>query len=545
MKLGKAFFDHLIIQQAVRRAIPDESAAWWQGAGRALLFSTVVCLLFFSLILRLAHLTIIRGHELRSLADGNRTRELIRHAPRGMIFDRTGKQLATSIDSGRQYPYGSALAHLLGYTGELSADELLQPYFQTRQYGLGDRIGRFGAEEVYEEQLRGRNGKDFVEVDAGENILRTLGRDPEVAGEPVTLTVDADLAKIVEQSFPAGARGAVVVSKPATGEILALYSSPSFDSNTFTRAITQGEYESLLNNPDQPLFFRPIGGVYPPGSTFKIVTAIGALQEGAITRETMIEDNGTITIGQFSFANWYFTQYGKTEGPVDIVKAIQRSNDIFFYRTGEKLGITKLADWAHRVGIGKPLGIELGGEAGGLMPDAAWKNSYFTSPADLESRNNQWYLGDTYHIAIGQGYLLVTPLQVNAWTNVIANGGKLCRPTIEKIQSSKFKIQNCKDLGIKKETIQLITEGMKKACEPGGTGWPLFNFSTPVACKTGTAEFGPSASSGQAKTHAWFAVFAPIQEPEISITVLVEGGGEGSTVAAPVAKKILEAWFGR
>ncbi len=535
MKLGKAFFDNLVIQKSVRRNVSDESSAWWQGAGRALLFSTFVCLAFFALIIRLAHLTIIRGHELRTLADGNRTRELVRHAPRGILFDRTGKPLTTSIDSGRQYPYGSALAHLIGYTGELSADELRESYFQTRQYGLGDRVGRSGVEQVYEEKLRGRDGKDLVEVDAQGKILRTLGRDPEVAGESVMLSVDADLSKIIEQSFPAGAKGAVVVAKPSTGEILALYSSPSFDPNKFSNGLTQSEYEALLNNPNQPLFFRTIGGVYPPGSTFKIVTALGALQEGAITKDTIIEDNGTITIGAFSFANWYFTQYGKTEGPVDIVKAIQRSNDIFFYRAGEKLGITKLSNWARRVGIGKPLGIEVGGEAGGLMPDPVWKNAYFTSPADLEGRNNQWYVGDTYHIAIGQGFLLVTPLQVNAWTNVIANGGKLCRPTIKK------GIGECKDLGIKKETIQLITEGMKKACEPGGTGWPLFDFSIPVACKTGTAEFGDPNNH----THAWFTVFAPTDGPEISITVLVEGAGEGSNVAAPIESKILEHWFGR
>ncbi len=557
MKLGKAFSDNLVIQQSVRRTPPDDSAAWWHGAGRALLFSSVVCLAFFALVIRLAHLTIVRGHELRTLADGNRTRELIRHAPRGILFDRTGKPLTINVredrvvspdamfvevDYSRQYPYGSALAHLLGYTGELSKEELSKEYFSIRQYGSGDRIGRSGAEEVFEEKLRGRNGKELVEVDAQGKILRTLGRDQEVAGEPVTLSVDAELAKVVEQSFPVGAKGAIVVAKPSTGEILALYSSPSFDPNKFSSDMTQTEYESLLNNPDQPLFSRATGGVYPPGSTFKIVTALGALQEGAITKDTIIEDNGTITIGPFSFPNWYFLQYGKTEGSVDVVKAMQRSNDIFFYRTGERLGITKLADWAHRVGIGKPLGIELGGEVGGLMPDPAWKNGYFTSPADLEGRNNQWYLGDTYHIAIGQGYLLVTPLQVNAWTNVIANGGKLCKPTIKKASSVKHQASSgCKELGIEKETIQLITEGMRKACEPGGTGWPLFNFSIPVVCKTGTAEFGDPSN----KTHAWFTVFGPTGEPEISVTVLVEGGGEGSNVAAPIAKKILESWFAR
>jgi penicillin-binding protein 2 len=267
-------------------------------------------------------------------------------------------------------------------------------------------------------------------------------------------------------------------------------------------------------------------------------------------------------------------QYGKTEGPVNLVKALQRSNDIYFYKVGEWLGITKLADWAHRVGIGKPLGIELAGEAGGLMPDAAWKQAHFTSEADLIARNNDWYLGDTYHVAIGQGYLLVTPLQVNAWTNAVANGGNLCKPTIARIGSSRIQRDNCRSLNVPKSSLDSIAEGMEAACSTGGTGWPLFNFSlmkadptatdgasvktaVPVACKTGTAEFGDPKN----RTHAWFTAFAPLPEediaddikagphvggePEISVTVLVEGAGEGSNVAAPIAKKLFEEWFGR
>jgi penicillin-binding protein 2 len=325
---------------------------------------------------------------------------------------------------------------------------------------------------------------------------------------------------------------------------------------------------ALLNNPDRPLFNRAIGGTYPPGSTFKIVLAIGGMEEGYVKSDTIVEDNGTITIGQFTFPNWYFLQYGKTEGPVDIVKALKRSNDIFFYKVGEWLGITKIAKWARLAGIGKPLGIELSGEAGGLVPDPTWKAGAFNTPADLSAHNDQWYLGDTYHVAIGQGYLLTTPLQVNAWTNIIASGGKLCRPTIEKMKNEKLKMQNCKDLGIKKETIQLISTGLEEACATGGTGWPLFDFGIkqdengvatssgtltriPVACKTGTAEFGDPKN----RTHAWFTMFAPVPkedipesgnqkdvisgDPELSITVLVEGAGEGSNVAAPVAKKIL------
>ena len=352
------------------------------------------------------------------------------------------------------------------------------------------------------------------------------------------------------------------MSKPTTGEVLALYSSPSFNPNGFTLGQTNEQYQALTTNPDEPMFFRAIGGAYPPGSTFKLVTAVSALEEGAVRPDTLIEDTGVINIGPFSYPNWFFLQYGKTDGLVDMVKAIQRSNDIYFYKAGEAVGIERLNRWARKLGVGRPLGIEIAGEAAGLMPDPAWKKERFTSRADLEARNHLWFLGDTYHVAIGQGYLLTTPLQVNTWTNSIANGGKLCRPTIKK------GVRDCHDLGIGEETIGVITEGMKKACETGGTGLPLFNFKVgaahvPVACKTGTAEFGDPDN----KTHAWFTVFAPIPvlgsglekregqtpsdterisgEPEISITVLVEGAGEGSDVAAPIAKKILEEWFRR
>ncbi len=629
MKLGKAFSDSLILERATRTRLPkDTGPSWWLGSGRALLFATSLCIALFILLWRLFDLTIIHGHTYRVLADGNRTRELIRHAPRGILYDRTGKPLVQNtlrfrlitpcegeanrdcvltlsklegetrkaqglasgqfleVDYSRDYLFGSSLSHVIGFIGELSQKELSDEYYTIRSYRRGDRVGRMGAEAVYEEKLRGRDGRELVEVDASGKITRTLGVDREIPGEDVTLSIDIALARVAQEAFPKEYSGSIVVTKPETGEILALYSNPSFFSQAFSQGLTQGEYTTLIDDPKRPLFNRGIGGVYPPGSTFKIVTAISALEEDAMQPETTVEDVGVIKIGPASFPNWYFTQYGKTEGLVDMVKAIARSNDIYFYKAGEALGITKLAKWARKAGIGQLLGIQLPGEASGLMPDPSWKEAYFASPSDREARNNLWYLGDTYHVAIGQGYLLTTPLQVNAWTNLIANGGKLCKPTITKQSSDK-----CKDLGIKKQTIDVITEGMTRACEPGGTGWPLFNFriqnsefridenggasvsgqpilysKIPVACKTGTAEYGDPNN----KTHAWFTVFAPLArttksrpgldyvddtgqgdtktvqgEPEISITVLVEGAGEGSNVAAPIAKKILEEWFRR
>lgn len=624
MKLGKAFSDSVHLQSKTKSLIKsDEKRSWWLGAGRVLIFSSTLFVAFFILIWRLFDLTVVQGHHFRALADENRTRELVRHAPRGILLDRTGKPIAQNIpqyrllspcegtavssscvkrltvDEGkalsekglpggtylevdylRQYVNPDSIAHVVGYTGELSEKELNDDYYQLRKYAPGDRVGRVGAEAVYEDKLRGRNGRELVEVNAEGKALRTLGTDPEIPGTNITLSIDADLSRAVADAFPTGQKGAVIVSKPDTGEVLALYSSPSFSPNAFTEGISPQAYKVLADNPDRPMFDRALGGVYPPGSTFKLVVALAGLEEGAFTKDTQVEDTGVITIGPFSFPNWYFLQYGKKEGNVDLAKAIARSNDIYFYKLGEELGITKIAAWAHKVGIGKPLGIELGGEASGTMPDPAWKNDFFRSEQDKAARNNLWYLGDTYHVSIGQGYVLTTPIQVNTWTNIIANGGKLCKPTIEK-SGSLSKSHPCAELGIKKETIDAITEGMAEACATGGTGWPLFDFKipnkhadeeaqaatasaapqtytyVPIACKTGTAEFGHPLNH----THAWFTSFAPFPAasgpqdasgnttihgtPEISVTVLVEGAGEGSSVAGPIAKEIFEYWFSR
>ncbi len=611
MKLGEAFSEN-VTGGGIRdkRLFRNATDSWWSGSGRFLLFVSLLYLSLFALLWRLFDLTVVQGHQYRNLADGNRTRALIRHAPRGLLLDRTGKPLVANIpeyrlirpcegehateecttriseeegnrlqttglplgsflevDYKRVYLYPEATAHILGYINELTEEEVHDDYYALRGYGSGDRLGRTGAEEVFEERLRGKNGKELVEVDSTGKILRVLGSDPAIAGENITLSIDIGLSLAAQTAFPTDAKGAVVVSKPATGEILALYSSPSYNPNLFTSGMSAEEYTQLVNNPDLPLFNRSIGGVYPPGSTFKIVTAIAALEEKAIDKDTTVEDTGVISIGPYQFPNWYFLEYGKTDGLVNVAKALQRSNDIFFYKAGEWLGISKLAEWAQKIGIGKPLGIELFGEAGGLMPDPEWKNTQFQTPEDLELRNNEWYLGDTYHVSIGQGYLLTTPLQVNTWTSVIANNGNFCKPTIKKVTDNRFSGASCKTLHIDKRTIETITTGMDEACTTGGTGWPLFDFHVtasgsaeatfiPVACKTGTAEFGDAAT----KPHAWFTAFAPIPEhynkgvidvgkkvisgdPELAISVLIEGAGQGSDQASPIAKKIFEAWF--
>ncbi len=558
-----------------------------------------VILLIFGLGIltaRLFTLSLIRGREYRSLSEGNRIREKKITSARGIIYDRLGKALVRNIplfttDKGekyfedkpatlsahfsesieRDYIYKKLFAHVIGFTGEVNNIELgNKRNAQTMPYQIGDRIGKIGIEKSYDDILRGRNGKELEEVDAIGNQVRVLGRiDPKPGGN-LNLSLDLDLQRVAYEAMQ-DKKGAVVVEDPNTGSILALISTPSFDPNNF---IKNEDLDKLLSDTNQPLFNRAISGLYPPGSTFKIVTSLAALETGSINASTMIEDTGILQVGSFSFGNWYFSQYGRKEGMVDIVKALKRSNDIFFYKTGEMTGIENIAQWAEKIGIGRKLGIDIAGEEKGLMPDPKWQK---------ETKNENWYLGNTYHAAIGQGDILTTPLQVNAWTNVIANGGKLCSPHLLKTESGKYTSdgvrmhsseveglgQTCRDLGIKKENIELIMDGMKEACSTGGTGWPLFEFriqnselkidnldffptfesttsgkpwvKIPVACKTGTAEFGDPGN----RTHAWFTAFAPVHKPQISVTVLVEGGGEGSSVAGPIAKKILEEWFGK
>lgn len=552
------------------------------------------------LFIKVFTLTIIEGRRYRQAALGNRIRETKIRAPRGIIYDRKGVSLVRNIptfllsngevyfeenkgsNSGRivesvarEYIYGELTSHVLGYTAEISPEELAESREKTDgvspDYKAGDIVGKTGIELSYNSLLRGKDGKELVEVDAFENIVRVLGKVEPEPGKNISLSLDINLQRIAREEL-LGKKGAVVVEDPETGAVLSLYSSPSFDANKFIR----GEgLEEILEDEERPLFNRAISGEYPPGSAFKIITAIAALEEGTVEKDTQFEDTGILTVGRFSYGNWYFTQYGKKEGMVDIVKALKRSNDIFFYKAGEGVGIDKLSMWAKKLGLGF-LGIDIPAEAEGLMPDPSWQK---------EVKGENWYLGNTYHVAIGQGDILATPLQVNAWTNVIANAGKLCRPHLMSNLSHLSTLSNlCEDLGIKKESIDLVREGMREACAPGGTGWPLFKFKVPfdsaqdkqsstlrlrsgqefkvdgvdfleveeatpsgknwvhipVACKTGTAEFGDP----KGRTHAWFTAFAPVANPQISVTVLVEGGGEGSYVAAPIAKKIFEAWFG-
>jgi penicillin-binding protein 2 len=356
----------------------------------------------------------------------------------------------------------------------------------------------------------------------------------------VQLSLDLELQKKSYELIK-DKRAAVIVTNPKTGEILASVSSPGFNSQDFEDQVNPN-IQKYFTDGSKPLFNRVAEGIYPPGSLFKLVIATAGLEGKAIDEKTQIEDTGILKAGPLNFGNWYFLQYGKTEGMVNIVKAIKRSNDIFFYKVGEKTGVDNIKKWADIFGLGRRTGIGVD-EAEGMIPSTFWKK---------EVLKENWYLGDTYNLSIGQGYVGTTPLQIVLATGIFANGGNLCIPKLLKAQTSpdlslqKYVQTECRKLPISNKTISLIREGMKEACSTGGTGWPLFDFKTkngPVqtACKTGTAEI--QAKSGL--PDAWITVFAPFNNPEIALTVLVEEGGEGSNVAGPIAKEILKAYFER
>lgn len=551
---------------------------------------------FFVLVTRLFFLQVVQGSYYRMLSDGNRVKTVVVHAPRGVIFDRNGEPLVFNvpgfrqtkedktefiseenaiemiaegkenleIDSLRSYPYKQSMAHVLGYIGQISEDELKSDEFTG--YKSGDIIGKMGIEREYEDFLKGVNGKQLAETDSSGNVIRKLGETDAVPGRDITVTLDAKLQEKAYSALKDKERGAVVVSTPK-GEILALVSHPSFDPNLFTlgsdyETASDSAYTSvddlLSKAENQPFLNRTIGGHYPPGSTYKIITAASGLESKSIDENYTVEDTGILRVGDFSYANWYFTNYGGKDGDVDVVKGLQRSNDIFFYKLAEKIGVDQLARTSRDFLIDKKLGIDLPGEIDGTVPDPQWKE---------KTIGESWYLGDTFIMGIGQGYLLSTPLQVNSWSQVVASGGDLYRPHLLKdLGEEKVKRDLMSD-----KTIELIREGMIKTCAPKGTAWPLFNFQVKnpsleidgknileapaattsanfkdqrqivIACKTGTAEHGGEKTL----PHAWITLFAPAYDPEIVITVLAEESGEGSSEAAPIAKEILEEWFNR
>ncbi len=441
----------------------------------------------------------------------------------------------------RDYLYGNSFAHLIGYVG-LGAEE------------TPTIVGKTGVEEKYDLYLSGVAGNKIVQVDSPGTSYKLITSKNPLPGKDVTLFVDLDLQRKVyevlrekvEDQESTATGGAIVVQDPLDGSVLALVSYPSFDPNLMSSGISLDELSRLSQDPNFPFFNRAIAGAYPPGSVFKLVTASAVLMERVAGVFDTIIDEGFIQVGTFVFRNWRFG-----EGQVNLIKALQVSNDTYFYIMGGGhgglggLGISKLYEWALKFGYDRLTGIDIGGEVSGFMPDGT---------------HREWYLGDDYISSIGQGDLLATPLQINNMMTYFANGGYLFKPRIVKnvdgVGDSEVEVlaQNIVD----EEMYDAIRKGINMAVEPGGTAFPLFGFPAKfgfeVAGKTGTSEF--ISPQGEEKTHAIFVAFGPYFDDEIRqtnmssyedrpivVTVFLEGGGGGSTDAAPLANEIMEHWF--
>ncbi|HJX39331.1 MAG TPA: penicillin-binding protein 2 [Anaerolineae bacterium] len=466
------------------------------------------------------------------------------------------------IEPLREYISSTLFAHITGYVGHIP-EQQLDSYMgrSDGDYDPNDVVGLTGVELTYESQLRGQKGQRHVEVDVTGRELRTIGSPvAPVPGYNLVLTIDAELQTIVAEALQRGIKkadsdsGVAVAMDPQTGEILAMVSVPSYDANLFVRAISEEDYEQLKEDPGHPLVNHAISGQYPPGSTFKIVTASAGLEEGVVTRNSLLFCPGTIWIPhRFApddpelaqpFNCWLKTGHRS----ISVVEALAQSCDIYFgvmaggYGEFQGLGQEALYRYAQHFGLGQPTGIDLPAEAEGLAPDATWKRLTY---------GETWVTGDTYNAAMGQGFVLTTPLQMLNAAASVANGGSLYRPIVVREISDfngnlvrPFAPHLIRKLPVSSETLELVRAGMRGAVTHG-TAMAADLAGVAVAGKTGTAEYpGQRNWQGHLPTHAWFVAFAPFDDPEIALLVFVEGGGEGSTVAVPIAVEILAYYFG-
>src|SRR5215475_9632283 len=599
--------------RVVPRDVPPELSR------RVAVASAIVLLAFVGIVVRLVSLQVVQGAEMRSISEHNRIRLVRVPAARGVVYDRYGellidnrpsfdvvyvpedargrpgvvRTLATRLNepedavverlrapskrppyagivvardldwSGvvalethqlelpgvsvrvgprRYYPYGPLAAHLLGYVGEVSESELARG--EDEDIRGGDVVGKANLERAWDHELRGRPGGQQVEVDALGRRVRVLEEVPDVAGDNLVLTLDRDLQEEAEDAL--GDRsGAVVALDPRNGDVLVLASRPAYDPNLFSRGIRHAEWRSLVQDPLKPLSNRAVQGQYHPGSTFKVVVAAGGLERGVITPSTGAYCRGGMPFGNHFFRCWRHGGHGH----VRLHEAIVQSCDVFFYQAGQRLGVDLIADYARRLGLGLSTGIRLEHEKAGTIPDSQWKQRRFHRP---------WFAGETLSVAIGQGYVTATPLQMANLAATIANGGTRYRPRYVKrilAPDGTVRAEVQPDVlgqsGISAKTLQEVRTGMRDVVMTDrGTGKAARVRGVEVAGKTGTAQAvalrGSNRHARGTRDHAWFIAFAPVANPEIAIAVLVEhGGGGGGKLAAPIAKQVLERYFRR
>jgi penicillin-binding protein 2 len=553
------------------------------------------------------NLQVVRGKTFRTLAENNRSRSVALAAPRGPLLDRDGRvlvenrpsfnvlltpehaddldtevsRLARALEIGeaqirervarrtvfrpvvvksdvslsdvaalearhlelpavsvdvvplRSYPLAAAAAHALGRVGEISERQLQLPEYEG--LGPGALVGQAGLESQYNRRLMGTDGFRRVIVNSRGLEVAEAERQAPVDGPPLTLTLDSRLQAAMDKAF-AGRAGSAVALDPRTGEILAMTSTPAYDPNEFTTGIEPALWARLTSDAATPLVNRVIQGQYSPGSTFKLVIATAALEEGVITPSTTVYCPGYLSVYNTVFR----CHKAAGHGVMDVHKALTLSCNVFFYQTGIRLEIGRIAAWAKRLGLGAPTGVDLPHELGGLVPSPEWKMRLFKTP---------WYGGETVSVAIGQGQVGATPLQMARLAAAFANGGKLVRPHLVRWAEGEAAAMAPAEIGIKPATLEVIKSGMKAVVEEG-TGWRARLPGIAVAGKTGSAQVVAKSRLEKTPTafamlpHGWFLAFAPADAPRIALAVLVEHGRSGGEGAAPVAHDILAAFFG-
>jgi penicillin-binding protein 2 len=567
----------------------------------------VSALIIFLLIGRMFYLQIIRGNYYSRQAEGNRTRYTRILAPRGIIYDCNGEELANNqpgftvslahrsaykaetleriselihmpvpkikeaiqlhggsaepvrllrnappdvvarveenlrylpdvmleVQPVRTYPNRQLAVHVLGYVGEVSEYEIEQGIYDNLK--AGDIIGKFGLESFYDQYLRGTDGSYREEVDVAGRVVQIMDKVEPKPGQGLVLTIDAKLQRITEaavdkQLRAIGARGcAVVVLDPNNGEIKALVSRPGFDPNWFVNGISEKNWNYINTDPFHPMTDKAIAGEYPPGSTFKIVTGAAALEEKKVTPDELIYDSGRHWLVDMRNAG------GEALGWINFKRALSASDNVYFYEMGNRLGIKLMDKYTEDFGFGKKTGIDLHGEASGLIATPEYKKKVF---------GEEWYLGDTFNTAIGQGFTLATPMQIAEMMAAVATDGKRYKPhLVSKIinddgsVAKRFEPQEEGTLPVSQSTLNLVQEGLEAVTEEGGTASSLKNLPVDVAGKTGTAE------NPHGLEHGWFIAYAPAKQPSLVVVCIVEQGSYGSISAAPIVKSILEYVF--
>jgi penicillin-binding protein 2 len=447
----------------------------------------------------------------------------------------------------RAYNYGPLASHLIGYIGEVDETDLRRSD-SGGTYRMGSVTGKFGVEQRWEVDLRGVDGGRQIEVDSMGREVRPLQSAEPFPGSNVYLTIDLDLQRQAEEAF-GEKNGALIAMDPRSGRILAMVSRPAFDPGLFARSITPGDWAALSENPAHPLQNKTVQGQYPPGSVFKIITAIAALESGVITPQTQLLCTGVFTYGNRDFR---CVKEGG-HGHLNLHRALVASCDTFFYQLGLRVGVDRIAHYAREFGLGRPTGVFLPNEKPGLIPSTAWKQKRFGVP---------WYSGETLSVAVGQGYVNATPLQLAGLISAVANGGRLFLPTVvdrvENIDGEPLKGYPPVETGranVSPATLRFIQDALAGAVnEPGGTGWAAALKEFKVAGKTGTAQVVRMEKNfrrgdterlpSKFRDHAWFVGYAPVNDPRIAVVALVEHGGFGGAVAAPIVRKVMEKYFG-